>query len=44
MKAHLCSFYQVRYRRIDKKLVVMMDDPQYNHIKYVPICTQIQVQ
>lgn len=37
-------FTKLGTRRIDKKWVLMMDDPQYNHIKYVPICTQIQVQ
>lgn len=36
----LFFFTKLGTRRIDKKLVVMMDDPQYNHIKYVPICTQ----
>lgn len=40
----LFFFTKLGTRRIDKKWVLMMDDPKYNHIKYVPICTQIQVQ
>lgn len=30
-------FTKLGTRRIDKKWVLMMDDPKYNHIKYVPI-------